>query len=222
MRSRAVTFVRAHSAEAILRSCLDPFNRHDGRPQWAYRNFAHRCEPPLDSGLLDTPLLRMNHRVALLRRDALLIGPNDSPTWNGGEFTDAEAHLVKKGVHHACAAWSKYLNPARSLAAEVRTSGRGVIRFEKPSNYPGTWCVCCFEVCRVADSLEGRLHMTVNDPIRVLPYNVYEFTALLSRVSSLVGLPVGAYAHIADHVEIRGEDDRCAALRLANMWTSCS
>jgi hypothetical protein len=84
---------------------------------------------------------------------------------------------------------------------------------------PGPDVACCLAIAFMprAATLDTSVIMRANDAIRLLPYNVFEFSMLAEMVARLTGTEPGTYRHLAVSMHLRGQDDiRLAADLLAS------
>lgn len=68
---------------------------------------------------------------------------------------------------------------------------------------------CCLGIMFLPRSgaLDTSVIMRANDALRLLPYNMFEFSMLAELVASLTGLQAGTYRHLAISMHLRGDDD---------------
>jgi hypothetical protein len=68
---------------------------------------------------------------------------------------------------------------------------------------------CCLGIVFVPRSgaLDASVIMRANDALRLLPYNLFEFSMLAELVARLTGLEAGTYRHLAVSMHLRGDDD---------------
>jgi hypothetical protein len=68
---------------------------------------------------------------------------------------------------------------------------------------------CCLGIVFVPRSgiLDASVIMRANDALRLLPYNVFEFSMLAELVARLTGLDAGTYRHLAVSMHLRGDGD---------------
>src|ERR1035441_518759 len=69
---------------------------------------------------------------------------------------------------------------------------------------------CCLGIVFVPRSgaLDASVIMRANDALRLLPYNLFEFSMLAELVARLTGLEPGTYRHLAVSMHLRGDGDR--------------
>lgn len=75
---------------------------------------------------------------------------------------------------------------------------------------------CCLGIVFAPRSgtLDTSVIMRANDALRLLPYNVFEFSMLTELTARLTGLQVGTYRHMAVSMHLRGEHDIALASAL--------
>jgi hypothetical protein len=68
---------------------------------------------------------------------------------------------------------------------------------------------CCLGIVFLPRSgaLDASVIMRANDALRLLPYNMFEFSMIAELVARLTGLEAGTYRHLAVSMHLRGEDD---------------
>ena len=68
---------------------------------------------------------------------------------------------------------------------------------------------CCLGIVFLPRSgiLDASVIMRANDALRLLPYNLFEFSMLAELVARLTGLETGAYRHLAVSMHLRGDGD---------------
>jgi hypothetical protein len=68
---------------------------------------------------------------------------------------------------------------------------------------------CCLGIVFVPRSgaLDASVIMRANDALRLLPYNLFEFSMLAELVARLTGLEAGTYRHLAVSMHLRGDGD---------------
>ena len=68
---------------------------------------------------------------------------------------------------------------------------------------------CCLGIVFVPRSgiLDASVIMRANDALRLLPYNLFEFSMLAELVARLTGLEAGTYRHLAVSMHLRGDSD---------------
>ena len=68
---------------------------------------------------------------------------------------------------------------------------------------------CCLGIMFLPRSgaLDTSVIMRANDALRLLPYNMFEFSMLAELVARLTGLQAGTYRHLAVSMHLRGDDD---------------
>ncbi len=68
---------------------------------------------------------------------------------------------------------------------------------------------CCLGIMFLPRSgaLDTSVIMRANDALRLLPYNIFEFSMLAELVARLTGLQPGTYRHLAVSMHLRGDDD---------------
>jgi len=68
---------------------------------------------------------------------------------------------------------------------------------------------CCLGIVFVPRSgtLDASVIMRANDALRLLPYNMFEFSMLAEMVARLTGLEAGTYRHLAVSMHLRGDAD---------------
>jgi Thymidylate synthase len=84
---------------------------------------------------------------------------------------------------------------------------------------PAVDVACCLGIAFMprASILDTSVIMRANDAIRLLPYNLFEFSMLAEMVARLTGTEPGTYRHLAVSMHLRGEHDiRLAADLLAS------
>jgi len=77
---------------------------------------------------------------------------------------------------------------------------------------------CCLGIVFIPRSgaLDTSVIMRANDAVRLLPYNLFEFSMLGELVARLTGLKAGRYRHLAVSMHLRGENDIKLASALCN------
>ncbi len=73
----------------------------------------------------------------------------------------------------------------------------------------GVDVACCLGIVFTprAGLLDVSVLMRANDALRLLPYNVFEFSMLAELVARLTGLRAGTYRHMAVSMHVRGQGD---------------
>ena len=68
---------------------------------------------------------------------------------------------------------------------------------------------CCLGIVFIPRSgtLDTSVIMRANDALRLLPYNIFEFSMLAELVARLTGLEPGTYRHLAVSMHLRGDAD---------------
>jgi hypothetical protein len=68
---------------------------------------------------------------------------------------------------------------------------------------------CCLGIVFLPRSgiLDASVIMRANDALRLLPYNLFEFSMLAELVARLTRLETGAYRHLAVSMHLRGDGD---------------
>ncbi len=68
---------------------------------------------------------------------------------------------------------------------------------------------CCLGIVFLPRSgtLDVSVIMRANDALRLLPYNMFEFSMLAELVARLTGLEAGTYRHLAVSMHLRGDGD---------------
>ena len=68
---------------------------------------------------------------------------------------------------------------------------------------------CCLGIVFVPRSgaLDASVIMRANDALRLLPYNLFEFSMVTELVARLTGLEPGTYRHLAISMHLRGDGD---------------
>jgi hypothetical protein len=68
---------------------------------------------------------------------------------------------------------------------------------------------CCLGIVFMPRSgtLDASVIMRANDAMRLLPYNLFEFSMLAELVARLTGLKAGTYRHLAISMHLRGDGD---------------
>jgi hypothetical protein len=76
-------------------------------------------------------------------------------------------------------------------------------------NENGVDVACCLGIVFVprAGALDVSVLMRANDALRLLPYNVFEFSMLAEMVARLTGFRAGTYRHMAVSMHVRGQGD---------------
>jgi hypothetical protein len=74
---------------------------------------------------------------------------------------------------------------------------------------PAVDVACCLGIAFMprAATLDTSVIMRANDAIRLLPYNLFEFSMLAEMVARLTGTEPGTYRHLAVSMHLRGEHD---------------
>ena len=83
---------------------------------------------------------------------------------------------------------------------------------------------CCLGIVFLPRSgiLDASVIMRANDALRLLPYNLFEFSMLAELVARLTGLDTGTYRHLAVSMHLRGDDDIKLASQFCVRTAPCS
>lgn len=154
------------------------------------------------------------------RRDLALIAP-----FSGGleRFCADGRNLGGSAYGAALFGTGPGQGQARGCAAAIASrpgTKRAAAALYDPVTGGGTTAdtACCMGL--VFSPRDGRLDTSVlmraNDAMRLLPYNVFEFSLLGEFLARVTGLEPGTYRHMAVTMHLRGDDDIAAAATAAS------
>jgi hypothetical protein len=99
---------------------------------------------------------------------------------------------------------------AEIIASRPNTKRAAAVLFDPyAGNENGADVACCLGIVFAPRSgtLDASVIMRANDALRLLPYNVFEFSMLTELTARLTGLQAGTYRHMAVSMHLRGEHD---------------
>lgn len=98
-----------------------------------------------------------------------------------------------------------------SVISRLGESTRGVIAFHHPTDLVQPTddyiCVNSMLITPRGNQLHGMLHMRSNEALRLLWYDLFEFTMLLEYVSGRLGMELGSYLHSGFVFQITADRD---------------
>jgi len=106
-----------------------------------------------------------------------------------------------------------------AVIAKLGETTRGVIALHHPTDLvqPTDDYICVSNMLLTprGGRLHGMVHMRSNEALRLLWYDLFEFTMLLEYVSARLGLELGTYLHSGFVFQITGSADRDIAATVA-------
>lgn len=114
---------------------------------------------------------------------------------------------------------------AQIIAARPNTKRAAATLFPPyTGNETSVDVACCLGIVFVPRSgtLDTSVLMRANDALRLLPYNLFEFSMLAELVARLTGLEAGTYRHLAVSMHLRGDGDLKLASEFCASPAPCS